>query len=98
MSASFSKADGVTTTANGAATVPVRLKHLSTQPATEPHPSVFFSQGLPFGQQSACGAVKEACRVASAIPPAMGSRAIANATRAIRMVRPALMLNATLCA
>ena len=98
MSASFSKADGVTTTANGAATVPVRLKHLSTQPATEPHPSVFFSQGLPFGQQSACGAVKEACRVASAIPPAMGSRAIASVITAIRMGRRVLMLSSTLWA
>ena len=88
-SAGFSKADGVSETANGAATAPVRLKHLSTQPATEPHPSVFFSHGLPFGQQSAWGAVKEAsCGMASAIPPAMGSRATASAIRAIKMGRP----------
>jgi len=99
MSAGCSRVDGVNVSANGAATAPIRLKHLSTQPATEPHPSDFFSQGLPFGQQSAGAAANEAsCGIARAIPPAIGSRPTANATRAIKMVRPALMLNATLCA
>ena len=75
----------------------VRPQHLSTQAATEPQPSVFFSQGLPFGQQSDGAAVKEAsCGMASAIPPAIGIRATASAIRAIRMGRPVLMLNATL--
>jgi hypothetical protein len=98
-SAGFSKPAALKATATGAAIAPVMLKHLSTQPETEPQPSVFFSHGLPFGQQSAWAAVKEAsCGMASAIPPAMGSRATASAIRVTRMCRQMLMLSATLCA
>ena len=59
----------------------------------EPQPFVFFSQGLPWGQQSAWGAVREvSCDVARAIPPVIGSIATENATKFTKMVRPIFMV------
>jgi hypothetical protein len=74
-------------------TAPEKLKHLSAQLAIEPQSSVDLGQGLPWGQQSAWGEVREASGVmARAIPPASGSAAIEKATKVTKMARPMLMV------
>lgn len=83
-----SSAAGAGLTTAPETTAPEKLKHLNAQPAIEPQPSGFFSQGLPFGQQSACCAAKATpCVMENAIPPASGTLATEKAIKATRMTR-----------